>query len=316
VTPRPDEPPPGARGRLRGAGATASRRTSGSDARVPQRAQPEAAAAGEAQDPLSGEPATRAPLDARALVRLVKRAGGIALAHFRSAIAETKADQSLVTEADREIETFLRSEIERVDPDVAILGEEFPLRGDPRAGFAVAIDPIDGTEAFVAGLPTWSISVGLLFRGRPHSGVVYLPAFDDLYIASGGILRWNGKPVPRGGLAPQQSGFVLAYSEFHRRHLLRFAGGMRKVRALGSTAYHLSLVARGAAEGAIIGRVHLWDIAAGAALLQAVGGDLVYLRSGEPVDLEPLLDGAPTRDLLVAARLGATEGVLRNIGRR
>jgi myo-inositol-1(or 4)-monophosphatase len=258
----------------------------------------------------------RGPLDTRTLVRLAKRAGGIALGHFRRATAETKADETLVTAADREVETFLRSEIARLDPGIALLGEEFPASGDPRAGFAAALDPIDGTEAFVAGLPTWSISLGVLLRGAPHSGVVYLPAFDDVYVVSGGVLHWNGTPVPRGGVPPQQEGFVLAYSEFHRRHLLRFGPGTRRVRALGSTAYHLSLVARGAAEGAIIGRVHVWDIAAGLALLHAVGGELVYLRSGKPVELEPLLDGEPTRDLLVAARLGATERVLRSIGRR
>lgn len=260
--------------------------------------------------------AERPPLDARALVRLARRGGEIGLARFRRAEAEGKADASLVTVADREIERMVRAELARSHPGIGILGEEYPRRGDPAAGWAVAIDPIDGTDAYVAGLPTWAISIGLLHRGAPVSGVVYLPAFRDLYVAHGGVLRWNGAVVPEGGVPPRHSGFVLAYSEFHRRLRMRFATGARKMRSLGSTAYHLGLVARGAAEAAILSRVHAWDLAAGAALLAAVGGELVYLRSGKPVDLRPLLDGAPTRDFIVAARRGATDAVLARIRRR
>ena len=72
----------------------------------------------------------------------------------------------------------------------------------------------------------------------------------------------------------------------------------------------------GAAEAAVVGRVHLWEVAAGAALLAATGGELVSLRSGEPVDLRSLTDGALSRDVLVAAREGATPGVLARVRRR
>jgi len=263
-----------------------------------------------------GARAPRPPLDARTLVRLARKGGAIGLAHFRRAEAEGKADATLVTAADREIETAIRDELGRHHPEVAILGEEFDAVGDPQAGWSVAIDPIDGTDAYVAGLPTWAVSIGILDRGTAVAGVVYLPAFDDLYVAYGGGLRWNGEEVPRGGVAPQHEGFVLAYSEFHRRHLLRFGAGTRKMRALGSTAYHLSLVARGAAEAAIVGRVHVWDVAAGAALLAASGGELVYLKSGKAVDLRGLLRGEPSRDFMIAAREGAAARVLSRIRRR
>lgn len=260
--------------------------------------------------------AARPPVDARTLVRLARRGGAIGLAHFRRAAAEAKTDSTIVTAADREIEAVIRDELHRHAPDVALLGEELAPSGDARAGWTVAIDPIDGTEAYVAGLPTWAVSLGLLHRGAPVSGVVYLPAFDDLYVASGGVLRWKGSEVPRGGVHPQHDGFVLAYSEFHRRYRLRLGVGTARMRALGSTAYHMSLVARGAAEAAIIGRVRLWEIAAGAALLAAVGGELVYLRTGKPVEPAALLDGQPSRDFMVAARLGATDRVLARLRRR
>jgi fructose-1,6-bisphosphatase/inositol monophosphatase family enzyme len=258
----------------------------------------------------------RTPIDARTLVRLARKGGAIGLAHFRRAAAEGKSDATMAAAADREIEALLRDEILAHFPEMAILRADLQPVGDPHSGWAVAIDPIDGTDAYVAGLPTWSISLAVLDRGRPVAGAVYLPAFDDLYVAYDGVLQWNGDEIPRGGADPRHEGFVLAYSEFHRRHLLGVGARARKMRAVGSTAYHMSLVARGAAQAAIIGRVHVWDLAAGAALLHAVGGELVHLRTGQPVDLRTMLGGAPSRDILVAARQGAIEGTLRRIRRR
>jgi fructose-1,6-bisphosphatase/inositol monophosphatase family enzyme len=257
--------------------------------------------------------AARAPLDARALTRLARRAGATALASFRHVHAERSRAGTIVTEVDREIERQIRAEVADVAPQVAVIGEELPATGDVARGWTLAIDPIDGTEAYVAGLPTWCVSIGLLNAGAPVAGVVYLPSFDDLYVAHGGTMRWNGREVPQGGVAPQHDGFVLAYSEFHRRPLLRLKS---RVRALGSTAYHLSLVARGAAEAAVIGRVHVWDVAAGKALLDAVGGELIYLRTGQPVELAPLLSGAASRDFMIAARAGAADKIRQRLRRR
>ncbi len=264
----------------------------------------------------AGRAAGRPPIDARGLARLARRGGAVGLAHFRRTTKESKADPALVDVADRAIEQLIREEVARHAPTLAVLGKDDPSAAGASAGWALAIDPIDGPDAYVAGLPTWSVSLGLLHRGLPASGIVYLPAFDDLYVASGGVLRWNGVAVPRGGVLPQHAGFVLAYSEFHRRHLLRFGGTTRKMRALGSTAYHMSLVARGAAEAAIIGRVHLWQIAGGLALLEAAGGELVYMRTGAAVDPAALLGGEVSRDFMLAARSGARQRVLEAIRRR
>jgi len=259
------------------------------------------------------KPRQRQPLDGRALSKLARRAGAIGLAQFHRVRAERSLGAALVSEAGRAIELQVRAEVAALAPEVAVVGEEMAPPRDGAGGWTLAVDPIDGTDAYLAGLPTWCVSLGLLHAGNPVAGVVYLPTFDDLYLAHGGILRWNGAEVPHGGVAPQHDGFVLAYSEFHRRPLLRLRG---KVRVLGSTAYHLSLVARGAAEAAVVGRVHLWDIAAGKALLDAVGGELVYLRSGRTVDLGAMLSGAPSREFMLATRAGAREKVLQRIRRR
>jgi|GEM_PF-369914 len=263
--------------------------------------------------PVDGRERQRAPLDGRALTRLAKRAGAIGLAHFRRLSVERSRAGAIVSEADREIERQVRADVAAIAPQVVVIGAELPATGAVASGWTLAVDPIDGADAYVAGLPTWGTSLGLLHAGSPVAGVVYLPSFDDLYLAHGGTLRWNGREIPQGGVTPQHDGFVLAYSEYHRRRLLRLRG---QVRALGSTAYHLSLVARGAAEAAVVGRVHLWDVAAGKALLDAVGGELVYLRSGNPVDLAALLDGAPSDDFMIAARVGSADRIRGRVRRR
>ena len=91
----------------------------------------------------------------------------------------------------------------------------------------------------------------------------------------------------------------MAHAKAHVRHRVRYPG---KVRSLGSSAYHAALVARGVAEAALLGHVHLWDLAAPGAVLHAVGGCFVYLSSGAPVDFGPLADGRRAPGYVVAGR--------------
>lgn len=233
------------------------------------------------------------------LAQAVKEAGHLALGYFNRTCGSRKEDRTVVTEADRVVELFLRERCAEVFPQALFIGEETekdPL-GEKRTW--VAVDPIDGTSAFVAGIPTWCVSVGLLHEGRPVAGAVYLPVVDELYLADCDRAWWNGRQLerrPRSNVGGDR--FVVAYAGFHRRHSIPFAG---KVRSLGSTAYHICLVARGAAMAALLGRAHIWDLAAGAALLEATGGRLVYL-SGRAVDWYALGGGAKAADFCVAAR--------------
>jgi myo-inositol-1(or 4)-monophosphatase len=74
----------------------------------------------------------------------------------------------------------------------------------------------------------------------------------------------------------------------------------------------MALVARGAAVAALLDRARIWDIAAGAALLAATGGELRHL-SGESVEMEALLGGERTKDYLVAARAGMIDEILSQL---
>jgi myo-inositol-1(or 4)-monophosphatase len=242
-----------------------------------------------------------------ALLPVVTEAGEIARRYFRNVTPERKADRTLVTEADRAVETFLVERVRILLPAVRLLGEEFGASGPEAAPCTLTIDPIDGTAAFVAGLPTWCVTIGWIAAGGAGGGITYLPMTGETYVAEGGQAWWNGRVIPAGALQVEAGDrFIATYSGYHRSNAGRFPG---KVRSLGSTAYHLALVARGAASGALLGRPHVWDLTAGAALVAAVGGALRY-RTGTPVDLTALLDGARAPDHVVAAGAGAIDDLL------
>lgn len=87
------------------------------------------------------------------------------------------------------------------------------------------------------------------------------------------------------------------------------------MRSLGSSAYHIALVARGVAEAALVGRAHLWDLAAPGAVLAAVGGSLRFLDGGS-VDLSELFDRRRSRDYVVAAATDRLDALVPLLGGR
>ena len=244
----------------------------------------------------------RSPFDARGLARLARRAGAIALEQRPTGSGKAGSPTKVI----REIESWLSAEVHASHPRarVVLAHEAGPL---PKAEWVLSVQAIDGVDAYLAGLPTWSISVGLLRRGKPWSAAVCAPALGDLYVASSGTLRWQGKPVvPVEGVP---SPFVLG-TGLEKRSILR----LRKRReAEGPISYHVCLVARGAAEGAVLGRVNLREVAPLACLLEPVGGELVSLRTGEPLELDSLRAGRTSRDAVLAAAAGRAPALLSRI---
>ena len=222
------------------------------------------------------------------LERIVRAAGKIALQHFRHVRAVRKSDNTLVTVADRQVESFLRDALNQAFPSDSLLGEEMGTCGG-HSGRVWAIDPIDGTAAYASGLPVWGVSVGLLQDWQPVTGIFYLPLVDELYLSHGKDALFNGQPiqVDDSGHIDDES-FLSVPSATHRKYRIDFVG---KTRALGSTAANICYVARGTAVAALIGRPSLWDIAGVLPILRVAGGELRYL-SGHPLDLASLADGS------------------------
>ena len=234
----------------------------------------------------------------------VEEAAQIALGYFNVVEARIKADRSLVTAADTEIEALLRQRIAAAYPDHVIIGEEQGGRAVD-AEYIWGLDPIDGTSSFVQGLPIWGISAGLFHRGAPLLGCFYMPLVREWYeVEQGAPATFNGKPLEvfSGDLLGPET-WIGVPSNVHRRYRIDFPG---KVRSLGSTAAAICYVARGTAAGAVVGRPYVWDIAAALPILTAAGGELRELFSGAAVDLPALLRGKLPAEPLIA---GSPEAV-------
>src|SRR3954468_348723 len=124
---------------------------------------------------------------------LARRAGGVALRHFRSALTvEAKTDGSPVTIADRSAEETAREWITRRFPDDGILGEEFGAH-QPSAKRRWLIDPVDGTKTFVRGVPLWGTLIAVCEVETVLAGAAFFPAVDEILGAAPGLgCWWNG----------------------------------------------------------------------------------------------------------------------------
>ncbi len=235
-------------------------------------------------------------MDFEWLENTVRVASEIALRHFRRVTTFRKADRTVVTIADREVEVFLREALSQAYPADSLLGEEMGTRTG-QSGRLWAIDPIDGTAAYAAGLPVWGVSVGLLQKWEPLAGIFYMPVLDELYLSRGNDALFDGRSISadNSGHVDDES-LLCVTSAMHRKYRIDFVG---KTRALGSTAANLCYVARGTAVAALLGRPSLWDIAGVLPILRSAGGDVCCL-SGDRIDLAALADGRKCPDPVLA----------------
>jgi inositol-phosphate phosphatase/L-galactose 1-phosphate phosphatase/histidinol-phosphatase len=128
-------------------------------------------------------------------IALADAARPIARQYFRSRLAiDTKSDLSPVTIADQTIEAAMRKILAEAHPDHGILGEDHGAdRTD--ADYVWVLDPIDGTRAFICGVPTFGVLISLCYQGRPIFGIVDHPALGERWIGGIGLpTTWNGEP--------------------------------------------------------------------------------------------------------------------------
>jgi myo-inositol-1(or 4)-monophosphatase len=122
-------------------------------------------------------------------------AGRLTLGYFQTGVRpDFKPDDSPVTVADRMSEQLIRQRIEARFPEAAIVGEEFGRQETEGATFRWFIDPIDGTKAFVRGVPLYAVLLGLEVEGQPVVGAAYFPALDEMLSGATGLgAWWNGR---------------------------------------------------------------------------------------------------------------------------
>ena len=206
-------------------------------------------------------------------------AGALTLEYFQrpDLRAEHKRDDSPVTAADRNAETLIRERIGAAFPDHAVVGEEFG--SDARdASCRWYVDPIDGTQAFVRGVPLYAVLLGLEIDGRIEVGVAHFPALNETVAAASGLgCSWNGRPsrvsavdsLDRGIVTHANVASFTAHGVEQSFHRLTAAAGFC---AGWADAYAYLLVATGRAEVAIDPAMSPWDCGPFPVILREAGG--------------------------------------------
>lgn len=207
----------------------------------------------------------------------VRQAGQLTLSYFQSgAEAEWKTDGSPVTAADRGAEELLRQLIARRFPHHAIVGEEFG-ETDKDADHRWFIDPIDGTQSFVRGVPLYGVLLGLEIAGEMVVGAVCFPGLNEIMAAGKGLgCRWNGRAARVSTIA-RLSDAVLAYTDCRDLALRRQKAwdGLQaatRIQRGWSDCYGHCLVATGRADVMLDPIMNPWDCAALLPIVVEAGG--------------------------------------------
>jgi len=197
---------------------------------------------------------------------------------------EQKDGAGPVTDADRAVnEVLTRMLPVQGEGWLSEESRDDPVRLERRRVWAV--DPLDGTKEFVAGIPEWCVSVGLLEDGQAVAGGVANPATGEVFLGCRETgVTYNGRQARVSDRRKLEGAVVLASrSEVDRGEWERFRGATFTVRPMGSVAYKLALVAAGLADATwTLVPKHEWDVAAGVALVLAAGG-AVRTKDGSPL---------------------------------
>jgi len=222
------------------------------------------------------------PEDLLAVKDAMHRASEVLLRHAETDVPfELKDGSSPVTAADREIDALLRGMLP--GPGDGWLSEESD--DDPRRLACRRIwivDPLDGTRSFVARRPEYAVSIALVVDGVPVLGAVGNPASGVSVVGGPGLaLEVHGDPALAWPEPAAPLRVLASRSEWRRGEWARFQPAIA-VLPQGSVAYKLALVAAGFADATwTLHPKHEWDVAAGAALVAAAGGEVWLPRGGQ-----------------------------------
>ena len=223
-----------------------------------------------------------------------------------------------VTPVDRDVQRLVAEGITERFPEHGIVGEEDDEEEEEATvrELTWVLDPLDGTKNFISGLPFYASSVGVLHRGRPVAGAIFLswPCPEGgmvLHGRRGGGLFRDGEPLGRAGEACRDGPVVAGMpGSFPSVYRFRDAAGERigEPRVTGSIVYELGLVALGALDYAVVNAPRLWDVAAGVLLVAEAGG--LVVRGSRVRGVDRLL-GRTRWDPLEALVEPCEEGVTR-----
>ncbi|EJD6540146.1 histidinol-phosphate aminotransferase [Providencia rettgeri] len=206
-----------------------------------------------------------------------------------------KPDRSVVTETDIRVEEEIRELFAKRTPNTLVLGEEFGFEGEQKFSSGWVIDPIDGTRAFIYGVPLFSTLIAYVENGEPLLSVISFPAISTMFYASQGEGCWlesSGQSLRQLKLGEQSpkslSEAVISASGIHSSHYNSSEGsqiyhldtivGEARDFIFANDAYQHAMVASGRIHGAIDTIMKPWDSAALIPCIREAGGEVCGLN--------------------------------------
>lgn len=221
--------------------------------------------------------------------KLADAARPVVLKHFHDGVvAESKADQSPVTVADREAEAVMRGLIEAAFPDHGIYGEEHGVT-NADAPYVWVLDPIDGTVGFATGKPLFGTLIALTRNGRPVLGVIDAPAMDQRWRGMAGApSTLNGKEIRTRACAELQDAWLYATTPDmfagHDAHAFERLSDLVRRRAFGADCYAYGLLASGRVDLVVEADLKPYDYCALVPVIEGAGG-VITDWGGAPLTL-------------------------------
>ncbi|MGE6743688.1 histidinol-phosphatase [Allorhizobium pseudoryzae] len=224
--------------------------------------------------------------------RLADAAKRETLSRFRTGTSVTNKLASgfdPVTEADRAAELAIRDLVTAAFPDHGMLGEEHESFGLDKQHVWV-IDPIDGTRAFISGVPVWGTLIGFYQQGRGHMGMVDQPFTGERYFADGSASWYRGPDGERQirvrDCASLSDAVLFTTSPhiFEGGDLARYRSVEEKVRLFryGVDCYAYALLAGGHVDLVIENNLKPYDVGALIPLIEQAGGIITTWDGGRP----------------------------------
>lgn len=197
-----------------------------------------------------------------------------------------KSTKELVSDIDMECQELANILLGKVYP---VISEE--KNNDDNLKTFWVIDPIDGTHNFIAGLPNFGVSIGLIKNNQFELGVIYLPFYDEMYysLRGNGAFK-NGKPIRVSNNDDIEKSMITYDNQFYLDSnsfniYKRLIDSTFTTRITGSAIYDFSQIISGVIDARIWNNTKIFDFVAGVIILQEAGGKVTDFN-GNPITLK------------------------------
>ena len=220
-------------------------------------------------------------METKYIRELIRDAGNIAMKHYKGDInIDTKSDNSPVTNADIEVNSFILKGLAKISPDIPVVAEENHPEDNHKHITAKrfwCVDPIDGTKGYINHTDEFTVNIGLVLNNKTVQGFIYSPCSDELYFNEGRNaykeMSKSKSQLIKCRSIPDSGARLLMSTRYTDEALHLFKDiEIEESLPIGS-AVKFCIIAEGLADGyPRIGPTCEWDTAAGQAIVEAAGG--------------------------------------------